>query len=40
MNFDQLAETWRGDAAEAPARSPAEEVASVRAKAAELTASL
>jgi hypothetical protein len=36
MNFDQLAEAWRGDAAAAPARSPAQEVAAVRAKAAEL----
>jgi hypothetical protein len=36
MNFDQLAEVWRSEAAEAPARSPAEEAAAVRAKAAEL----
>lgn len=36
MNFDQLAEVWRAESVEAPARSPAEEIAAVRAKAAEL----
>jgi len=36
MNFDQLGEVWRREASGAPARSPAEEVAAVRARAAEL----
>lgn len=36
MNFDQLGEVWRREAGGAPARSPAEEVAAVRARATEL----
>ncbi len=36
MNFDQLGEVWRREAGGPPARSPAEEVAAVRARAAEL----
>ncbi|MET0400588.1 MAG: hypothetical protein ABW277_27610 [Longimicrobiaceae bacterium] len=36
MNFDQLGEVWRREAGGAPGRSPAEEVAAVRARAAEL----
>ena len=36
MNFDQLGEVWRRETGGAPARSPAEELAAVRGRAAEL----
>lgn len=36
MNFDQLGEVWRREAGGAPPRSPAEELAAVRGRAAEL----